>query len=187
MTIVEKKMTNAIIFFALKSNRKRIGRLKLMKLLWLADRIHLNKYGRLILRDQYSALPLGPVPSTTMNKSKDRVEGCFDVEEPFIVATGDFDPRFFSKTDIKVMDGVWEEYGKMGGLDLKDFSHLFPEWKRFEEELKDPQMPNSYPIVIEDLFDPPVVETKYVFLPDESKAAMSTFLSHRSIQNMLSE
>lgn len=38
-----------------------------MKLLWLSDRVHLNKYGRLILKDNYKALPHGPVPSATMD------------------------------------------------------------------------------------------------------------------------
>ena len=157
-----------------------------MKLLWLADRVHLNKYGRLILRDQYSALPHGPVPSGTLNTSQNDLDGYFGVTDKTITAVGIFDPSYFSKSDIEVMESVWQDYGNKGGWALREFSHLFPEWKRYEKQLKDPNLPKSYPIVIDDLFVPPT-GANYYYDPLESEKSRSIFLAHQSIQNMLSE
>ena len=57
MNIQEEKIKNVILFFAHKSEGKSIEKLKLIKLIWLSDRLHLNKYGRLILNDKYKAEP----------------------------------------------------------------------------------------------------------------------------------
>jgi len=186
MKISEKKNINAIVFFASKSPNNEINRLKLMKLLWLADRMHLNKFGRLILKDKYSALPHGPVPSSTMNSTQKSIENFFSVNGFTIRATGDFDNRFFSKTDLQIMYEVWNSFGDKDQFELEKYSHLFPEWLRYKKDLDNNSLPNSYPIVIQDLFNPPASDAKYHHNEVESNKAKSIFNSHTSIQDFLS-
>jgi len=187
MNLIEEKILNSIIFFASKSTRGKINRLKLMKILWLADRIHLNKYGRLILRDNYNALPHGPVPSTTMDATKLPIDNYFDVQGFNIIAKSEFVSNFFSKSDIEVMEHVWEQYGEMDQFQLKDFSHNFPEWLRYEKELNDTSLPNSYPIIIDDFFNAPKNQVKYVHNNEHSKKSEIVYHTHNSIQSYLSK
>ena len=187
MSIIEKKILNSIIYFALKSHGNKINRLKLMKLLWLADRIHLNKYGRLILKDNYNALPHGPVPSRTMDVSKQSINNSFDVNDFTIVAKGSFDSKYFSKSDIEVLEQVWEKYGNMNQFELRDLSHKFPEWLRYEKELNDKFLPNSYPIIIDDFFASPPDNIDYQFNAEESNFSKTSYRSYNSILSSLSE
>ena len=46
-----EKILNIILYFANK-HKDNIEISKLLKLIWLSDRIHLNKYTRLILRKE---------------------------------------------------------------------------------------------------------------------------------------
>lgn len=187
MSIIEKKILNSIIFFASKSHDNSINRLKLMKLLWLADRIHLNRFGRLILKDNYNALPNGPVPSKTMDVSKQTVDSAFNVKDYHIVAKADFDSKYFSKSDIDVMELVWEKYGNMNQYELRDFSHNFPEWLRYEKELNSKNLPNSYPIIIDDFFSSPINNVDYLYNVEESENAKIKFHTYISIYTKLAE
>lgn len=42
----------------------------LMKMMYLADRLHLSRYGRFIAGDEYAAMKAGPVPSVTYDLMK---------------------------------------------------------------------------------------------------------------------
>lgn len=57
-----KKIANAIIFF-IDSDVKNLGRTKLMKLFFYADKYHLETYGKSIFSHSYTKLPKGPVPT----------------------------------------------------------------------------------------------------------------------------
>ena len=41
--------------------------MKAIKLVWMADRLHLREYGRPITNDDYVAMKFGPVGSVTRN------------------------------------------------------------------------------------------------------------------------
>lgn len=155
MDIDGLKIENAILFFANHSSGGTIDRLKLMKLLWLSDRLHLLKYGKLILKDRYSALPHGPVPSCAKDLSDKGVENSINVQGFNIEAVKEFNEDFFSKSNLDVMKYVVKNYLQMGSFDLRNYSHTFPEWIRFENDLNNPLTPNSYEMVIHDFFDLP--------------------------------
>lgn len=90
------KIENAILFFIEKSGG-RIAKTKLMKLLWLSDRLHLNKYGRLILKDRYYAMPYGPVPSKGLDISNEGIEDCIIVKGTNIESKKEYNEDFFFK------------------------------------------------------------------------------------------
>ena len=186
MKLIEKKRINAILFFANKSPENKINRLKLMKLLWLADRIHLNRYGRMILRDNYYALPHGPVPSKVMDLSKASIADKIYVVGYTIEAEDIFDSKYFSETDIQIMNEVWDNYGSMKESRLRDLSHVFPEWKRYEAELENEELPNGYVMIIGDFFKPPLKEVMgYSFDEKRAGLAKKKFEGYSTIQNAL--
>ncbi|MBS3771476.1 MAG: SocA family protein [Bacteroidales bacterium] len=185
MSIKEKKLLQAILFFANKTSDSTINRLKLMKLLYLADRYHINKYGRLILSEDYHALPNGPTPSKTYDYTKRDMEGFFEVDRYNIIAKSNFDSKYFSQTDLEIMDKVWNEFRIYSPYQLRDLSHLFPEWKEFEKDINDPNAPDSYPINLENFFEEPNT-TDYNYNLEESNNARSLYHYNKAIKDILS-
>lgn len=185
MNIQEKKIENAILFFTNKSNNC-IDRLKLIKLIWLSDRIHLNKYGRLILKDRYKALPNGPIASQTLTMTNYSLPNVYDVENYNIKSKKQFDSNYFSKSDLKVMDYVWNKFKNYDGFYLSNYSHLFPEWLRFENELNNRFLPDAYDIVIQDFFGFPNIEDFSDIIDLESiELSKQEFNINNSIQSIL--
>ncbi len=185
MSIVTEKIIQTINFFAHKEGGK-INRLKLMKLIWLADRTHLTKYGRMVLRDKYHALPHGPVPSQTMDISRypftEEIKGSrFDV-----LSNSKFNDKYFSKTDIEVLEKVWEKFGHLSEYELRDLSHEYPEWLRFKANLEEEGQPNSYEMVLDDFFEKNDEKINILDLDNPHlNEVRKEFLSKRSIENFL--
>ncbi len=153
MDLRAKMIENVILFFANKEANCTIERLKLMKLIWLSDRLHLNKYTRLIGQDRYKALPRGPIASETLTLSQSGVCGSFNVNDFMISAQKKTETDFLSATDLEIMEYVWKRFGAKSSQELVDYSHKFPEWTRYENNLTNKQMPNAYDIVIQDMFE----------------------------------
>ena len=132
--------------------------------------------------------PHGLVPSNTLNMTKQDLDGFFTVDGRVLEGINQFSSLYFSETDLSVMEEVWKDFGGMSSIQLRGLSHLFPEWKRFEKELADPDLPNSYPINDEDLFKPPIKEVPpYKFDKNQSQESKEVYLSHQSFQNFLCE
>lgn len=159
----QKKSIQAISYLTNKSPNQQINRLKVFKLLWLSDKYHLLKFGRTILKDIYCAMENGPVPSEVFDFTKihpDYYEEHLTTTRYFIKSVKPCDVSLLSKSDIEVLDLVWEEFGSMDVWVLRDLTHQYPEWKRFEKQLKDPNSPNSYPMILEDFYEIPVNNEK---------------------------
>lgn len=166
-----KKAVQALNLIA-TNNGGKVNKMKALKLIWLADRLHLRKFGRTILNDQYVAMPNGPVASST----RDVLEGSYSFEDYvtkhlksyeedryFYCAFGDFDSSVFSKSDLDCINEVIKSYSQFSKFELSDFSHLFPEWKRWEHELRNGG--RVFRIVEDDFFD---VNTTTEHLFDQS-------------------
>ncbi len=141
-----KKAVQALNYFAQKEGGK-INYMKAGKLVYLSDRVHLRTYGRTITNDTYIAMKNGSVPS----KTKDIIlksawfEGeildyvnvyLSDPEKYSFRSLNEVDKSVFSKTDLKIMDDIYNFYGEKDQFELSEYSHNFPEWQRFENELK---------------------------------------------------
>lgn len=143
-----KKSVQALNFFASLGGGK-IQTLKVLKLLWLADRLHLRKYGRTITGDNYFALPHGPVATQTKDLiernpdylGQEEIDYCNKYlskkKDHHIISKGEVDIKVLSRTDLDILRKIQELYGKMDQYKLRDFSHQFPEWVRFEDQLGD--------------------------------------------------
>jgi uncharacterized phage-associated protein len=140
-----KKAIQSLNFFAQKHNGT-LNKMKAIKLIWLADRLHIRRYGRTITGDVYFALPYGPVPSTTRDILEEY--GLSDVEKEystqFIESISRYEFRslseanckVFSKTDLEVLEEILTGYGNLNEFELSDLSHEFPEWVRYKSALE---------------------------------------------------
>ncbi|MCK4981914.1 MAG: SocA family protein [Victivallaceae bacterium] len=165
-----KKATQALNYFARKNSSHKISKLKVLKLIYLADRFHLRKYGRAITNDNYIAMQFGPVASGVKDIAEqtiflDKEIKCYaeiclsqvDLHHD-IKSRREVDTDVFSETEIEALDVIWERFHKQQGL--VDFTHEFPEWKKHESNL------NSN-MSLEDFFELAPKGVEYCDVPDD--------------------
>ena len=142
-----KKATQALNFFAQKKDGK-INKMKAIKLIYLADRLHLRKYGRPIVGDVYWAMKLGPVGSRAKDVAElaDMPPGDFIYAKKYIrpiedrktfVSQKPSDLDVFSKTDIECLEAVYKKFSDKDQFELADYTHQLPEWLKHKKELDD--------------------------------------------------
>jgi uncharacterized phage-associated protein len=123
-----------------------LDKLKIVKLLYLADKQHLLGVGRPILGDWYACMPYGPVPSQTLNIIRDLIDDdpelppaagellheFFDVDQTpkhaELVAKKDPSTDIFSESELAALDHVITHYGRFTGPQLVDLTHDDPVW-----------------------------------------------------------
>ena len=131
----EKKALEVVLFIANKCDNLY----NLLKILYYADKEHLDKYGRFICGDNYVLLPHGPVPSKTYDIVKNvrdnrqpqisgDLKSSFDVEGQYkLVVKRPPNLELLSKTDIECLDKAIEKYGDLSFEELKVLSHKEPD------------------------------------------------------------
>lgn len=182
MNLQELKNKNVVLYLLSKSPNKTIDRIKLIKLIWLADRFHLNKYGRKITKSSYVAMPHGPVASEILN-FLNRENGVVKRVYNNQIALVEPEDKYLSKSDKEVLDTIWDQLKDHAPMLLRDFSHNFPEWTRFEEFLNDHTMQNSFPMIEEDFFE----DNKFfnAVSPDVKSSSIAEYHSKKSFLNSL--
>jgi uncharacterized phage-associated protein len=142
-----KKATQALNFLARKKEGK-INKMKAIKLIYLADRLHLRKYGRPIIGDVYWAMKMGPVGSCVKrvaeltNMSEDvylyakKYVQPIDNKKHHIASFKPVDLDVFSKTDIECLEAVYNQFSDKDQFELRDITHQYPEWIKHEKQLK---------------------------------------------------
>jgi uncharacterized phage-associated protein len=174
-----KKATQALNHLALKELGE-ISKLKALKLIHLADRYHLRKYGRLITNDIYFAMNYGPVPSGV----KDIAEGSdflgekeleysskylASVDQNTLKSVTPVEDSVFSDSDIEALDFAWEKFGHLDPFTLAKLTHEYPEWARHKEALK---VDSRVQIYLEDFLDDPETDIEKCFeLNEEDRTA----------------
>lgn len=138
---------------------------KVFKLLFLADKEHLVRYGRPIMGDRYSAMKDGPVPSKLYDLVKEakvrpltpsakKLAAGFTIEKKSdehakMIARSPIDRTQLSKSDVAVLDDIVRRYGRMTFSQLRDLTHGAPAytkvWKGDES--------TSIPMRFEDFFE----------------------------------
>ena len=142
-----KKATQAINYLT-KKEGGQIDKLKLIKLVYLADRYHLRRYGRPIVNDAYFAMPLGPVGSSVkdiaefsdfLDESEREYAGIYLARSGStnsLVSRANVDTDVFSKSEIEALDFAYGEFGGETALALVDVTHRYPEWEKFKSTLE---------------------------------------------------
>jgi uncharacterized phage-associated protein len=128
--------------YMLKRRGGTMSHLKLIKLLYLADRSSLASYGASISGDTFYSLPNGPVLSRTLNLMAGVIESeaqgweswISDRAEHQVSLRKDFDLNdldYLSKADITILDSIWQQFGAMSRWQLVNYTHdgNCPEWE----------------------------------------------------------
>jgi uncharacterized phage-associated protein len=131
-----KKIVQAINYFLERCKRESLTKRDAMKLLFFADKQHLQKYGRTITGDNYFAIWKGPIASKTLdaingNLINSEVSSIKAYMDDFIIVHPDSvlqskrstDEDVFSDSDLEVLESVCEEYGSIDSDKLVDLAH----------------------------------------------------------------
>ncbi|CAN5903558.1 hypothetical protein BH23PLA1_BH23PLA1_06180 [soil metagenome] len=115
---------------------KRMSRLRLLKLLYIADRELIAEVGRTISGDCAVAMKNGPVLSRTYDliKGESGRAGEWDNyshSEGYAVELRSEPGRGrLSKYEIEKLTEVSDRYRRLDDFDLSELTHQFPEWQR---------------------------------------------------------
>jgi uncharacterized phage-associated protein len=134
-----RKAAQVAAYFALRSNGA-INVLKLVKLIYLADRRFLDRFDSPMLNDELVSMEHGPVNSRTLNyingTQMDRAEwdrfvtaraGC-DIGLANGVTIESLDE--LSRADLMVLGETWDTFGAFDKYHLRDYTHQnCPEWE----------------------------------------------------------
>jgi uncharacterized phage-associated protein len=147
--MIETSTIIEAIYYILKKTKKA-DKIKIVKLIYLADKYHLIRYGRTITNDDYYAMEHGPVGATVKDvlnfDSFNTSTKAFKFASSLIEKTdknnfrakpdaGDeFD--MLSDTDKEALDFVINKFGRMRQWELRDYTHKYPEWYKYEDLFK---------------------------------------------------
>lgn len=118
----------------------------ILKLLFFADKDHLNEWGRPIVGDRYFALPYGPVAQMTYDILKREPLALeelktisndlpFEVRDSYRVhPRRDADLDRLSETDVDALEAAWERYAHLDFGQKTDESHRHPAYRNAEVE-----------------------------------------------------
>lgn len=136
----ERKVAQMAAFFLGQVPSSRMSHLKLMKLLYLADRESVAKSGFPISGDRMVSMPHGPVLSMTLDLMGGDIESCkggwedwisdkenheISIREPLNLERLDE----LSLSDIEILKSIWQQFGQMGKWEIRDWTHHHcPEW-----------------------------------------------------------
>lgn len=174
--------------------------LKLVKLLWAADRHGLRNFGRGVTNDHYSALSFGPVASGTY----DLIKACdpnnttiswaaeadanfwrehFEKRRDYsLEIIGDPGSGYLSRADVMMLERAYESFRTAPRFDMSnDISHVYPEWGTAWKSK--PISKKSAPIDSLKFFDDPVAAPDKYFQvePDVLKAAKYFYTQRQNL------
>lgn len=130
-----EKATEALLYVASKLPRHNATFYIALKILYLADKIHLSRFGRFISGDSYIAMKHGPVPSGAYDIVKHvRGDGLFpfdhaaksfavDEESNQITPLREPDEGLFSDSDLECLNEMIEAYGDKPFSEIRAVSH----------------------------------------------------------------
>lgn len=157
-----KKITQCLNYIALKDGGK-VNYMKALKLLYLAERLHLREYGRLITDDNLIAMKNGTLGS----QSKDvamlsdflphiaykyaeknlKRGGRYEIE------TNSNEQTELSDSDTECIDRVYSLLGDKDQFELGELTHELPEWKRNQYSIEQ-EGKTVVELDVSDLFKP---------------------------------
>lgn len=163
-TFDEEKATAAVVFLASKG-LPELTKGKMCKLIFLADKLHLVRFGRPVTGDRMCALPDGPIPSVILNMLNNILENpgrsAFPELERHISVDRTFaNPRFvardfqlgefLSESDLEALASVVHEHGLRTFSELRRMTHDMPAYKKAWEG---PRVNDGPDMAFEDFFE----------------------------------
>lgn len=190
-----KKATQIINFYS--RHVSGVTKLDVLKLVYLTDKLHLLKYGRLITNDNYMAMEYGPVASSVKdiidgtdfisNVEKKYASEYFSQEQKHkIKSLKDVDNGVFSETEKNVLQSVLDEFTDGGEInqDLVDVTHKYHEWKKHETILTSGEVTRMN-MDVHDFFSVENEGQNDLFVKNTNPEAEDAYINRKRIENSL--
>lgn len=159
-TLFNERRAAQAAAFLLHSAGGTLPLIKLIKLLYLAERLSFARYAEPLTGDRLVSMTHGPVLSQTYNHINgaipsaeggweswvsDRAGHVVALRDPSMIRSPEQDLMALSDSDLEVLGETWKEFGYWNRWDLVKYTHDHcPEWR-------DPEG-SSNPIPYRDLF-----------------------------------
>jgi uncharacterized phage-associated protein len=140
------------VLWLLHKHGGAMDKLKLVKLVFYADRDHIAKFGRPIAGGPYVAMKHGPVSSKLLNDLAQAAPGAgypFEARGRRVLALSQVDENELSESDMSVLEAVNAQYGNLDTFRLRDLTHELKAWRK---NYPDPKANTSHPLPYEDFF-----------------------------------
>ncbi|WP_065219524.1 MULTISPECIES: Panacea domain-containing protein [Butyricimonas] len=143
----------AVLLYLLKKFGKEVDYIKIFKLLYLAQKEHLKLFGLPLFKDDFYAFVAGPAPSVTYNICKvaegslhepdlDLIAASIHVQEKkignnrikYVSALEEPEMIRLSKSNIKVLDIIFDKYHSYYSSRLSNITHNDNAWKYAREK-----------------------------------------------------
>ena len=132
-------------YFCTHTDLRFLGKVKLMKLFYFADFMHIKKYGVPITYDVYYKLEHGPIPTVIKNLvdftaddpetavlsdaiSVERVKGTNMQRVSAIKNFKESDKNYFSDQELEILHKVCSRFGNKNTLFVEEASHRESAW-----------------------------------------------------------
>lgn len=130
-----------------------VDKVKLMKLIYMADRDHFLRHGYPITGDRLSAMPFGPVSSESLNlldgeygDGRINVFNFIHIADNKVMFRGSPNVSL-DESETSVLDDIISEWGRVPTWDVVNATHEFEEYKRTYVE--DSSRPIPYELLLE--------------------------------------
>lgn len=123
-----QKSVQTIAYFVRKAGGSA-EKLKLIKLIYLADRLSFTRRGKPINFDSYFSLPHGPVASTALNGMDHNLrEPAWEAlalaeNRKDITIVGEVADDYLSRADRSILDDTWNQFGGMTSSQIRNWTH----------------------------------------------------------------
>ncbi|MEY2884232.1 MAG: hypothetical protein RL490_1956 [Pseudomonadota bacterium] len=122
------KSVQTVAYFVRKAGGTA-EKLKLVKLLYLAERESFRRRGKPMNFDSYLSLPHGPVASSALNGMDHLLDNdAWDALDQAsnrrdITIVGDVTEDHLSRADRSILDDTWNEFGGMTASQIRNWTH----------------------------------------------------------------
>lgn len=130
------KAIQCVAYLLRREPSRQMNYMRLLKVLYIADRESIRQTGRPITGDRAAAMARGPVPSETF----DLIKGIHlrSPEWSEFIQKSEYEVRLvqdpglakLSRFDIELLERVAEEHRGHDEWDMVEITHEFPEWRR---------------------------------------------------------
>jgi len=138
-----KKALETVLWVLNKRKDEGVNMYNLLKILFHAESLSINEYGRPITGDNYLALQFGTVPESIYHgliRKDPLFLEFFEIEEVPIISnnnkkyflrpTREADEDYLSETDKKCLEDGMKEYINLSFEDVKNKNHANPAWEK---------------------------------------------------------
>ncbi len=157
----EDKAVAMAAYFLDRAENKSLNDIKLMKLLYIAERMAVERDGVPIALDDYASMRHGPVLSRTYDFMKPTAPKSFWSEHIHAIQYNGEEnvvklkrlpdiENILRESEFEILDQVWTTFGNLGKWNLREYCHKFPEYNQNAENPVDGE-PKAYPFSLKDM------------------------------------